>query len=315
MTAIIRMILLSIACMSCSAPAMAQIEQVGTLEREYGSLQDVIGVGKIRVFVHTENLESRGKILKELAKYPMVEVVGRVADSVCVLIYGSGSPVSTTATVLDNFTDDGVYTTAFGEMVAIKIVNNSDGRDGRPRTLRVMWHTRKRQTLLRTNQFFSPTQFGATATKSSWISLLLGGILSSFPRLASLPVNRSPEVNATRDFIKALKKAREQQIKFESIPQLSPPIGKQPSASQRLSRVAKQTEGQPELPHLFAPQEFHSIEFVATDKSGRRVTFPLSTVINNSQRKYRKGRNVRRATRNPRYRTRAVKTQMPNHHS
>jgi hypothetical protein len=277
---------------------MAQIEQVATLEREYGSLQDVIGVGKIRVFVHTESLESRGKILKELAKYPMVEVVGRVADSVCILIYGSGSPVSTTATVLDNFTDDGVYTAAFGEMVAIKIVNNSDGRDGQPRTLRVMWHTRKRQTLLRTNQFFPPTQFGATATKSSWISLLLGGILSSVPKLASLPLNRSPEVNATRDFIKALKKAREQQIKVESIPLLSQPIGEQPSASQRSSRVAKQTEGQPELPHLFATQEFHSIEFVATDTS-RRKTLPLSTVRSNRQRKYRKGRRVRRAIRNP----------------
>jgi len=205
---IIRIVLLLICSAVFSAQVKAQIEQVPFLAVEYGDLSEV--AGKNRVFVHCENLESRGKILKELAKsqYPRFEVVGKIADADYLLIYGSNL-VRNSPSSLDNFTGAGDTTVVYGDMVALKLVGDSDVEGVSGKHTRILWYTRKRQAFLRTDQFFRVTPPNLSGSKSSWITLLIGAILSSNPKLSWMPLSRDPEVSTVRDFIKALKQANE----------------------------------------------------------------------------------------------------------
>lgn len=233
---IIRVVLLFILCLIFSAQVQAQTEQFASLAVEYGDLSEL--VGKNRVFVHTENLESRGKILKELAKskYPHFEVVGKIQDADYLLVYGSNL-VRSSPSPLDNFAGAGDAAVLYGDMIVLKLISklNVEGTQGRD--TRVLWYTRKRQTFIRTDQFFRPLQSNFNGTKSSWLALLIGAVLSSRPKLSWLPLSRDPEVSAVRDFIKALKKAGEFH-KLSLVPSL--PLMNKPSLAPLRRRVTLQ---------------------------------------------------------------------------
>ena len=211
MSIIIRVALLFVICMTFSVQVAAQMEQIPTLAVEYGDLREL--VGKNHVFVHTENLESRRKIEKELMKFPQLKAVGRIEDAYFLLVFGS-SLVRTSPNVFDNFASTSDSVVVYGDMVAMRLVR---GRDG-TRT-RILWYTRKRQTFLRTDQFFRPSQFNNT--RSNWIGLI-GSLWSSNPKWSWIPISRATEIKATRDFIKALKKMHDQS-KLTRAP-LFPPV-------------------------------------------------------------------------------------------
>jgi hypothetical protein len=86
-------------------------------------------------------------------------------------------------------------------MVALIMLN------GPPQRVRVCWVTTKRRASLSTTQMVELYPFG-TDPKAQLLKLLIKGFLASRPRLRSVPLNRPPEVNAARDFVKALKHAQ-----------------------------------------------------------------------------------------------------------
>ncbi|MDQ3751214.1 MAG: hypothetical protein M3367_19685 [Acidobacteriota bacterium] len=200
-----RIALLLVLCIVLSAQLNAQPEQFASLAVEYGDLSEL--VGKNRVFVHSENLESRAKVLKELAKskYPHFEVVGRIAEADFLLVYGTNLVRNNTTSFTESTGDTNV---AYGDMVALRLISNPKAANtlSEART-RIIWYTRKRQMFLRTDQIIRPvlqTKFSGS-TKSSLIASLIGTLLFSHPKLAWLPLSRDTEISAVRDFIKALK--------------------------------------------------------------------------------------------------------------
>lgn len=203
-----RFALLLVLCTVFSAQVKAQTEQFAALAVEYGDLSEV--AGKNRVFVHSENLEPRGKILKELAKskYPRFEVVGKIADADYLLVYGSNL-VRNSPSALDSFIGAGDTTVVYGDMVVLKLAGDSNVEGVSGKHTRILWYTRKRQAFIRTDQFFRITPPNLSGSKSSWIALLIGAVLSSNPKLSWLPLSRDPEVSTVRDFINALKQADE----------------------------------------------------------------------------------------------------------
>jgi len=222
---IIRIVLLLILCAVFSAQVKAQTEQFASLNVEYGDLSEL--AGKNRVFVHTENLESRGKILKELAKsrFPRFEVVGKITEADFLLVYGSNL-VRNSASSLDGFTAAGDTTIVYGDMIALKLIKDPNV-EGLPvgNHTRILWYTRRRQMFIRTDQFLRPFQSKLNGSKSSWIALLISTVISSHPKLSWLPLSRNPEAGAIRDFLKALKKADESiKLNTTTLPLLDKPV-------------------------------------------------------------------------------------------
>jgi len=192
-----RVALLLILWIVLSAQLKAQTEQfMPTVE--YGDLSEL--VGKNRVFVHSENLESRARIIKQLAKskYPYFEVVGRIADADFLLVYGTNLVRNNT----NSFTTEsnGDTNVVYGDLVALKLISNSKAAN----SPRIIYYTRKRQIFIRTNQFSRLFQSNLNTSKSL-IASLISNLLFSHPKLAWLPLSRNTEISTVRDFIKALK--------------------------------------------------------------------------------------------------------------
>lgn len=209
----IRVVLLFVMCLilTLASQVRAQVEKISTLSVEFGDISEL--VGKRRVFVLTEAFGSREKVLKELKKSPYVEVVGRKEEADFYLIFGANLAQDDTSR-LNSLVGTSESTVASGEMVAQILVETGDGT----RT-RVLWFTEKRQAFISTGQFFQAPQFN-----SSWRSLvgsLIGQLVSRHPKFAQIPIGRAAEVNATRDFVKALKKAYERRGELSQIPPIS----------------------------------------------------------------------------------------------
>lgn len=210
---IIRFVLLLVLCSVFSIQVKAQTEQFATPVVEYGDLSEL--AGKRRVFVHSENLESRAKIVKALekSKYPYFEVVGRIADADFLLIYGTNLVRNNTT----SFTEaSGDVTVVYGDLVVLTLNSSpklSSNRKTAPvlsaANTRIVWYTRKRRMLIRTNQFFRLFQPALGGSKSSAAATIIGNIIFSHPKLAWLPLRGNTEKAAVRQFIKALRKADE----------------------------------------------------------------------------------------------------------
>lgn len=213
MITINRIALLLVLCSVLSAQFKAQTEQFAAPVVEYGDLSELLG--KHRVFVHSENLESRAKIVKALAKskYRHFEVVGRVADADFLIIYGTNLVRNNTTSFTESTGDT---TVVYGDLVVLTLNSNLKFNSNRkkaapalsPSNTRVIWSTRKGRILLRTSQFFRPFQPTLGGAKSSWITIL-ANLLFSHPKLAWLPLRGNTEKSAVRQFIKALRKADE----------------------------------------------------------------------------------------------------------
>lgn len=193
---IIRATLLLILSVTGSVQATAQTDQIPNLAVEYGNLSELFQ--RHRVFVYTENLESRERILRELAKYPRLMVVGRKEEADFILLFGANL-VRNSPSSLDNFAgiDDSVV--IYGDMVALRLIKHREG----PR-IRILWYTRKRQVFTNTDQFFRSNQFNNG--RALWWSFLFRTYTSYNPRLKWITFNRATEANCTREFIKAMEK-------------------------------------------------------------------------------------------------------------
>jgi len=204
-------------CMASPMWAGAQTGQLTSITVEYGDLSEL--AGKRRVFVQAENLSSRDRIVKELLKAsrPELEVVGRLADADFILTFGAGI-TQTGPGAVENFVagGGGEAASVSGGMVVLRLVGGEAGEGARTR---ILWHADKRQTLIRTDQLFRATYSGSP--RSNLIGLAVGGLLSAVPRLSVIPLGRSPEVKATRDFIKALRKVYERHSDYA---RTSPPL-------------------------------------------------------------------------------------------
>ena len=195
-----------------SAQFKAQTEQFATPVVEYGDLSELSG--KHRVFVHSENLESRGKIVKALAKskHRRFEVVGRVADADFLLLYGTNLVRNNTTSFTESTGDT---TVVYGDLVVLTLNSSPKLSSNRkaapalsPSNTRVIWSTRKGRIFLRTSQYFRPFPPALDGAKLNWITIL-GNWLFSHPKLAWLPLRGNTEKAAVRKFIKALRKADE----------------------------------------------------------------------------------------------------------
>lgn len=66
--------------------AIAAFAQINNSAPEYGTLSDIKDMR--RVYVHSEDLESRGLILEELSKGSQLEVVGKLEEAEYFIFYG-----------------------------------------------------------------------------------------------------------------------------------------------------------------------------------------------------------------------------------
>jgi fructose-specific component phosphotransferase system IIB-like protein len=189
---------LFVICVVSQGQAFSQMEKLQDLNIEYGDLRDLRGS---RVFVHSENLASRRRILREIAKFPRLQVVASKEEADYVLLFGSnllgGNAVDGDNLFSGDINNDSV------DMVALIMINGAT-----PRT-RVCWVSTKRRASISTLQLTELYPF-STSPQAQLIKLLIRSFLSSHPRLKSVPLNHPPEAKAARDFIEALKKAQGQ---------------------------------------------------------------------------------------------------------
>lgn len=213
MITINRVALLLVLITVLSAQFKAQTEQFATPVLEYGDLSEL--AGKHRVFVHSENLEARGKIVKALekSKYRHFEVVGRVADADFLLLYGTNLVRNNTTSFAES---SGDTTVVYGDLVVLTLNGSPKSNSNRKpapalsaTNTRLIWYTRKRRMFIRTNQFFRLFQPALGGSKSSVAGTIIGNIIFSHPKLAWLPLRGNTEKSAVRQFIKALRKADE----------------------------------------------------------------------------------------------------------
>ncbi len=184
--------------MSSHAQIFGQIEKLQDLTIECGDLRELRGQ---RVFVHSDNLAARPCILREMAKYPRLKVVGRKEDADFVLLFGSnlieqGAPYGS-----DAFSSVTAINSDSVDLVAFMMIGTPA-----PRT-RVCRVSTKQRANLSVPGLLEMYPF-AVSLKLQLIKLLIFAFLSSHLKLKSVSLNRRPEVKATRDFIKALKRAQ-----------------------------------------------------------------------------------------------------------
>jgi hypothetical protein len=286
---IIRIAMLFGICLTLSSRATAQLEQLPTLSVEYGELSE-LRTDQNRVFVHTENLESRGRILKELKKCPRLQIVGRMEDADFLLVYGS-SLVRTSPDLLDNsFAEPGGFAAVYGDLIALTLVGDRRSLEvpGGTHT-RILWYLRKRQSFIRTGQFFPSSPFGGSSSKATLISSLVGGLLSNIPKLAWLPMSRSPEAGATRAFIKDLNKAYEVQMRLNPAGLLPAPLANSFKINRDETGRLRDTE-RDRLSSLFEAPD-HQVVFGTLNAAG---TKELSLTLSGARYKHRRHARSRR---------------------
>lgn len=193
-----RLVWLLVIGLASHAQIFGQMDKLQDLTIEYGDLRELRGA---RVFVHSENLASRPRILREVAKYPRLKVVGRREDADFILLFGpsllergalDGSDYLSSGNGIDSDSVD---------MVALIMINAPS-----PRT-RVCWVSTKHRARLSTPSLLDLHPLDVSP-KTQVIRLLITGFLYSHPKLKSVPLNRPPEVKAAREFIEALRKAQ-----------------------------------------------------------------------------------------------------------
>jgi hypothetical protein len=174
-------------------------------EVEYGDVSELVGLR--RVFLHTESFESRERLLRELSKYPWLEVVGRVEDAEFFLQFGADLTPSGVGSLNTASGGDDV-TFVYGDLVAYKYAKTRAQRGHR---VRICWYVHKRQLRLKTSDLLQPFQSRPNST-SHLVGSLAGLALSAYPRLRTLPISRGAEIKAARAFIKILKRANKERV-------------------------------------------------------------------------------------------------------
>jgi hypothetical protein len=177
------------------AQVSGQIDKLQDLTIEYGDLRELHGA---RVFVHSENLASRPRILREVAKYPRLKVVGRREDADFILLFGPSLLERGAFGGSDYFSSSNGINNDSIDMVALIMINAPSPR------IRVCWVSTKHRASLSTPSLLDVLPLDVSP-KSQLIRLLLTGFLYSHAKLKSVPLNRPPEVKAAREFIKALR--------------------------------------------------------------------------------------------------------------
>lgn len=182
----------------CFVAASHTAGQVVTVpDVEYGDVSELVGTN--RVFVDSDDYKAREHILREIARHSRLLVVGRIEDAEFVLKFGS-QLTSTNAPSANDFIGGESPMTAYGDMVAYRMTEG-------PTRLRICWSARKKRVSLNAPQLVGQFFLRQDDPKSN----LLGLVLSLIPRggwkFGLFHLNRAPEVNATRDFLKALMKA------------------------------------------------------------------------------------------------------------
>lgn len=184
--------------LAAHAQAFGQIEKLQDLAIEYGDLRELRGE---RVFIHSENLAARARILREVAKYPRLRVVGRREDAQFILLFGSNLLESGTLNSSDYLGGDPRINHDSVDLIALVLINQPS-----PRT-RICWVSTKQRANISTPQMLEMYAPGG-GLKSQLIKLMIGSLLSSYPKLKSIPLNHPPEAKAMQEFIKALRKAQ-----------------------------------------------------------------------------------------------------------
>jgi hypothetical protein len=183
-------------CLSSYTQVVGQTERLQPPDIEYGDLQDLRGA---RVFVHSENLASRPHILREIARYPWLKVVGRKEDADFILLFGNVLEQNT-LDLSSGLIGNGVDNSSV-DMVALILINAPSPRP------KVCWVSTKHRTSISTAQLLEFYPFGSNP-KAQLLKFLIGSLLSSQTKLKSIPLDRPPEVKAIRDFLKALARTR-----------------------------------------------------------------------------------------------------------
>jgi hypothetical protein len=172
--------------------------QVITLpDVEYGDVSELVGTN--RVFVDSDDYKAREHILREIAKHSRLRVVGRIEDAEFVLKFGSPL-TSPTAPSSNDFTGGEGAMTVYGDMVAYRLTEG-------PARLRICWFTRKKQVHLNAAQLVGQFFLRKDDPKSNLLGLFLNLIPRGRWKFGFIHLSRAPEVNATRDFLKALRRA------------------------------------------------------------------------------------------------------------
>jgi hypothetical protein len=149
--------------------------------------------------VHSENLASRQHILREIAKYPRLKIVGRKEDADFILLFGNVLEQST-QDLSSGLVGNGVDNSSV-DLVALIMI---DAPSPRPK---VCWVSTRHRTNINTAQLLEFFPFGSSP-KAQLLKFVMGSLLSSQTRLRSIPLNRPPEVKVIRDFLKALARAQ-----------------------------------------------------------------------------------------------------------
>jgi hypothetical protein len=112
---------------------LCQISLAQSLPPEYGDISEI--VNKRKVYIYTDDLEARDRMVKEINKYNGLEVVSKIDDSEMVILFAGAkvvtgaiyNPVSNTATQTHK---------ELGEMRVV-IPGSS------PNALKIVWHAGK----------------------------------------------------------------------------------------------------------------------------------------------------------------------------
>lgn len=187
--------MLLLATLTLHTEAVCQAEKLQAPDVEYGDLSELRGN---RVFVNADNLVSRGRVLREVMKYPALRVVGRAQDADVILLFGSalasgGSEWGNYIEATSGINADRV------DAVAFKIVDEPAPH------ARVLWVSTRRRASISTSHVIELYPF-RDGLRSRIIKLLIGGFF--FSRRPSIPLGRAPEVKAARAFVDALRRAR-----------------------------------------------------------------------------------------------------------
>jgi Flp pilus assembly protein TadD len=103
---------------------------------EYGSLTEL--AGKTKVFIATDNLQTRSIVAEELVKCACLQVSSRREDADFMLLYGSET--GTTGASIGLFNNVTRDTTTIGQLLALVVVGAPDSNE---RRVRVLWSTQK----------------------------------------------------------------------------------------------------------------------------------------------------------------------------
>lgn len=221
----VRLVALLIIFFACASAATAQAFQMPDVE----FAPDLTELrGKNRVYVYSEDLSARTRIVKELLKYGRLSIAERIEDSDFIIAWGDnvltgGEPL------VDGNAEGGAKVTISKKMTAFRYVRLEDGRQRQ----RIIWHGRATKTIysvpvpLRTapSKGFGP---GPRSAKEAGIELGIRIIFSwlsknrpqffAFDQVenqASIILGRDPEVQAARMFMKALKQVDEANEVFD----------------------------------------------------------------------------------------------------